>query len=46
MRAILVKELGDPSAVAVSEIDAREPSAHGVKVRVHGVGIGYLSYFV
>jgi NADPH2:quinone reductase len=36
-----VKELGDPSAVAVSEIDDREPSAHEVKVRVHGVGIGY-----
>lgn len=41
MRAILVREFGDPTSVAVSDIEDREPSAHEVKVRVHGVGIGY-----
>ena len=41
MKAILVREFGDPSAVEVSELDDREPGAHEVKVRVHGVGIGY-----
>ncbi|MEM7137634.1 MAG: NADPH:quinone oxidoreductase family protein [Myxococcota bacterium] len=41
MKAILVREFGDPSAVTVSEIDDRDPSGHEVKVRVHGVGVGY-----
>ncbi|MEM7437594.1 MAG: NADPH:quinone oxidoreductase family protein [Myxococcota bacterium] len=41
MKAILVREFGDPSAVTVSEVDDREPSGHEVKVRVHGVGVGY-----
>ncbi|MEM7436673.1 MAG: alcohol dehydrogenase catalytic domain-containing protein, partial [Myxococcota bacterium] len=41
MKAILVREFGDPSAVTVSEVDDREPSGHEVKLRVHGVGVGY-----
>ena len=41
MRAIQVTEFGDPSAIGVSEVDERAPSAHEVKVRVHGVGVGY-----
>lgn len=41
MRAILVREFGDPSSLTVSEVDDRDPSDHEVKVRVHGVGIGY-----
>lgn len=41
MKAIQVKEYGDPSAVSVVEVQDRAPSAHEVKVRVHGVGIGY-----
>jgi len=41
MRAIQVREFGDPSAIAVSEVEDREPSAHEVKLRVHGVGVGY-----
>lgn len=41
MRAILVREFGDPATVTVSDIEDREPNAHEVKVRVHGVGIGY-----
>lgn len=41
MKAIQVREFGDPSAVTVSEVDDRDPSGHEVKIRVHGVGIGY-----
>lgn len=41
MKAILVKEFGDPSALEVSEVDERSPGAHEVKLRVHGVGVGY-----
>ena len=41
MKAILVKEFGDPSALEVSEVDERGPGAHEVKLRVHGVGVGY-----
>ncbi|MGB5812492.1 MAG: NADPH:quinone oxidoreductase family protein [Polyangiales bacterium] len=41
MKAIQVREFGDPSAVAVEEVEDRDPSAHEVKIRVHGVGIGY-----
>ncbi|MGD8606932.1 MAG: NADPH:quinone oxidoreductase family protein [Myxococcales bacterium] len=41
MKAIQVKEYGDPSAVSVVEVEDRAPSAHEVKMRVHGVGIGY-----
>lgn len=41
MKAILVREFGDPSALSLSDVDDRDPSDHEVKVRVHGVGVGY-----
>ena len=41
MKAILVREFGDPTVIAVSEVDSRPPSGHEVKLRVHGVGVGY-----
>lgn len=41
MKAIQVKEFGDPSTISVVEVDDRAPGAHEVKVRVHGVGVGY-----
>ena len=41
MKAILVREFGDPSSLTVSDVDERDPSDHEVKVRVHGVGVGY-----
>jgi NADPH2:quinone reductase len=41
MKAIQVREFGDPSAVEVSEVDDRAPGAHEVRLRVHGVGVGY-----
>jgi len=41
MKAIQVREFGDPSAISVSEVDDRAPNAHEVKIRVHGVGVGY-----
>jgi NADPH2:quinone reductase len=41
MRAIQVHEFGDPSAISVREAPDRVPGAHEVKVRVHGVGVGY-----
>lgn len=41
MRAIQIHEFGDPSAVSVTEVPDRAPGAHEVKMRVHGVGVGY-----
>ena len=41
MKAIQVTEFGDPSALEVREVADRAPSASEVKVRVHGVGVGY-----
>lgn len=41
MRAVVVREFGDPASVTVSEAEDRDPGAHEVKVRVHGVGVGY-----
>lgn len=41
MRAIQVNEFGDPSAISVAEVEDRAPGAHEVKLRVHGVGVGY-----
>lgn len=41
MKAIQVQEFGDPSALTVSEVDDRAPGPHEVKLRVHGVGVGY-----
>lgn len=41
MKAIQVRAFGDPTAVAVSDVDDRDPAGHEVKLRVHGVGIGY-----
>ncbi len=41
MKAIQVREFGDPSALTVSDVDDRAPGPHEVKLRVHGVGVGY-----
>lgn len=41
MKAIRVTKFGDPSSVSVAEVEERAPNAHEVKVRVHGVGVGY-----
>ncbi len=41
MKAILVQQYGDPSKVQVSEVEDREPGSHEVRLRVHGVGVGY-----
>jgi NADPH2:quinone reductase len=41
MKAIQVKDFGDPSAISVVEVEDRAPGAHEVKLRVHGVGVGY-----
>jgi len=41
MKAIQVREFGDPSKLTVGEVEDRAPTATEVKVRVHGVGVGY-----
>lgn len=42
MRAIQIREFGDPSRVAVAEVDAPpEPGPGQVRLAVSGVGVGY-----
>lgn len=41
MRALQVEVFGDPSALKVSEVPAREPGATEVRLNMAGVGIGY-----
>ena len=41
MKAIQVAEFGDPAGLTVAEIPERAPSSSEVKLRVHGVGVGY-----
>ena len=42
MRAIHIREFGDPSAIVVSDIDAPgEPGPNEVRLDVAGVGVGY-----
>lgn len=41
MKVIQVTQFGDPSNISVSEVVDREPGGHEVKLRVHGVGVGY-----
>lgn len=42
MKAILVREFGDPSSITVSDIDAApEPGAGEVRVSIAGVGVGF-----
>jgi NADPH2:quinone reductase len=41
MKAIQVEEFGDPSKLSVREVEDRDPGPHEVKLRVHGVGVGY-----
>ena len=41
MKAIQVREFGDPSGLTVGEVQDRAPTTSEVKIRVHGVGVGY-----
>jgi NADPH2:quinone reductase len=41
MRALHVEAFGDPAALRVSDVPARDPGRGEVQVRVAGVGIGY-----
>lgn len=41
MRAVQVQAFGDPSALKVTEMDARAPGRGEVQLRLAGVGIGY-----
>lgn len=41
MRAVQVEAFGDPEAIRVSEVPAREAGAGEVRLRVAGAGIGY-----